>query len=56
MTEIMERTGLKDCEHFRRDILKPLIDRDLLRYTIPDEPTSRLQKYVTAENEPGDEK
>ena len=53
MTEIMEHTGLKDREHFRRDILKPLIDQGLLRYTIPDKPTSRMQKYVTVENEPG---
>lgn len=52
MTEIMEHTGLKDREHFRTVILKPLIDQDLLRLTIPDRPTSRLQKYVTAEDEP----
>lgn len=53
MTEIMEYSGLKDREHFRAEILKPLIDRGLLQLTIPDKPTSRLQKYVTATNKPG---
>jgi hypothetical protein len=50
MTEIMEHTGLKDREHFRREILKPLIDQGYPQLTIPDKPTSRLQKYVAGKN------
>ncbi|MEX0964386.1 MAG: hypothetical protein WDZ52_10165 [Pseudohongiellaceae bacterium] len=50
MTEIMTYTGLKDREHFRTEILKPLIDQGLLQLTQPGKPASRLQRYVTTEN------
>jgi len=50
--EIMEHLGLKHREHFRSHILKPLIEKGLLRLTIPDKPNSPNQKYITKdENE-----
>ena len=34
-------------EDFRKEILKPLIDKGLLKLTIPDKPTSPKQKYYS---------
>jgi predicted HTH transcriptional regulator len=45
--EIMLHLGLKHREHFRSEILKPLIEKGLLKLTIPDKPKSPNQKYVT---------
>ena len=45
--EIQEFLGYKDREHFRKEILKPLIDKGLLKLTIPDKPTSPKQKYYS---------
>lgn len=45
--EIQEFTGLKHREHFRKDILKPLIDKGVLKLTIPNKPTSPKQKYYS---------
>jgi len=36
---------MKDREHFRKTYLDPLITAGWLERTIPDKPTSRLQKY-----------
>ena len=43
---LMERLGLKSKEGFRRNYLRPAIDMNLIRMTIPDKPNSRNQRYV----------
>ncbi|MCX5810688.1 MAG: hypothetical protein NTX36_15185 [Proteobacteria bacterium] len=43
--EIMEHLQLKHWKTFQENYLKPLIQVELLERTIPDKPTSRLQKY-----------
>lgn len=43
---LMEKLGLKSKEGFRRNYLRPAIDRNLIRMTIPDKPNSRNQRYV----------
>ena len=43
--EIQEFLGLKHREYFRKEILKPLIKKGLLKLTIPNKPTSPKQKY-----------
>lgn len=45
--EIMEFLGIKHGEHFRINILRPLLDNADLLLTIPDKPTSPKQKYYT---------
>jgi ATP-dependent DNA helicase RecG len=40
--------GIANRSHFRKSILKPMLDSGLLRMTIPDKPNSRNQKYVRA--------
>jgi ATP-dependent DNA helicase RecG len=40
---------IKDREHFRAEILKPLLEDGLLQMTIPDKPNSPKQKYVITE-------
>jgi predicted HTH transcriptional regulator len=42
---LQEAAGMRDREHFRRKYLDPLLAAGLLERTIPDKPTSRLQKY-----------
>lgn len=43
---IMGKLGLKSKEGFRRNYLRPAIDMNLIRMTIPDKPNSRNQRYV----------
>ena len=43
---LMEKLGLKSKEGFRRNYLRPAVDMDLIRMTIPDKPNSRNQRYV----------
>lgn len=43
---IMEKMGLKSKEGFRRNYLRPAIDMNLIRMTIPDKPNSRNQRYI----------
>ena len=45
--EIQEYLGLKDREHFRLEILQPLLEQGLLQPTIPDKLTSPKQKYYS---------
>ncbi len=46
-SEIMEHLKLTHREHFRSAILKPLLEKGLLKLTIPDKPTSPKQKYIS---------
>ena len=44
--EIQEFLSIRDRKYFREEILAPLIKMGVLEPTVPDKPTSRLQKYV----------
>ena len=44
-TEMQELLEIKDRKHFTNHILRPLIERGLLKLTRPDKPQSPLQKY-----------
>ena len=43
---LMEKLGLKSREGFRRNYLRPAVDMNLIRMTIPDKPNSRNQRYI----------
>jgi ATP-dependent DNA helicase RecG len=43
--EIQDALGLKHEDHFREAYLIPALHAGLIEMTIPDKPTSRLQKY-----------
>lgn len=45
-SEIMDFLGLKSRASFKKRILDPMLQNDLIAMTIPDKPTSRNQKYV----------
>jgi ATP-dependent DNA helicase RecG len=47
--EMQQFVGLTDRKHFREKVLKPLLDSGQIEMTMPDKPTSRLQKYVHAQ-------
>jgi predicted HTH transcriptional regulator len=47
--ELQGAFGIKDREHFRKAYLEPLLTVDWIERTIPDKPTSRLQKYRLTE-------
>ena len=49
--EIMNHLGLKHREHFRSEILLPMIEAGLLSLTIPGKPKSPLQKYIAQRKE-----
>ena len=46
--EMQEYLGRDSRTHFNEDILKPLMEMEKIRMTIPDKPKSPKQKYVTA--------
>ena len=41
----MEIVGRTNRTKFRDQVLKPLLETNLVEMTIPDKPTSRLHKY-----------
>ena len=43
---LMDKLGLKSKEGFRRNYIRPAIEMNLIRMTIPDKPNSRNQRYV----------
>lgn len=43
---LMEKMGLKSREGFRRNYLRPAVELNLVRMTIPDKPNSRNQRYI----------
>ena len=45
--QIMEELNYKNIKRFRRDYIKPLIEKRILKMTIPDKPTSKNQKYIS---------
>jgi ATP-dependent DNA helicase RecG len=47
--ELQTAAGLKDRVHFLREYLGPLLEKGWLERTIPDKPTSRLQRYRITE-------
>ncbi|MCK9364440.1 MAG: hypothetical protein M0P74_12685 [Syntrophales bacterium] len=47
--ELMSTLVLKDRMHFANDYLRPALEADLIQYTIPDKPNSRLQQYRLTE-------
>ncbi len=48
--EIIKHLQLKNKEYFRKNILKPLIQRKKILLTIPDKARSKNQKYITNTN------
>ena len=50
--DIMQRVGLKNRENFMKVYINPMLAAGVLKMTEPDNPTSRNQMYVTAEEAP----
>jgi ATP-dependent DNA helicase RecG len=48
-SELMSALALKDRMHFANDYLRPALEVDLIHYTIPDKPNSRLRQYRLTE-------
>jgi ATP-dependent DNA helicase RecG len=46
--EIQKHVGLNNRDHFRKEILLPLLQKGLLLATLPDKPNSPKQQYRTA--------
>jgi ATP-dependent DNA helicase RecG len=47
--ELMKVAGRTNRTKFRDQVLNPLLQEGLLEMTIPDKPTSSLQKYRTTD-------
>jgi len=47
--EIQHKLGLHDEKHFREFYQQPAVAAGLIEMTVPDRPTSRLQKYRLTE-------
>ena len=50
LEELQSVTGIKHREHLRKTYVEPLITSGWIERTIPDKPTSRLQRYRITEN------
>ena len=48
-SELQEKLNLSDREYFRKNYLKPAIEKGLVALTIPDKPTSIKQQYYLTE-------
>ncbi|MDD3407708.1 MAG: hypothetical protein PHP13_06460 [Methanomicrobium sp.] len=46
--ELLEITRLKNRDHFRKNVIATLIERELLFMVDPKKPKSPLQKYITS--------
>ena len=44
--EMMEHIGIRERAYFKKNILDPLLERGILKMTIPEKPTSRNQRYI----------
>lgn len=44
--EIAEHCGYKGIDRFKRNYLKPLLEQEKIKMTIPDKPKSKKQKYI----------
>ena len=46
MQEIMHLLNMSHKTYFRKTILNPLLEKNILSLTIPDKPKSPKQKYI----------
>ena len=46
MQEIMHLLNMSHKTYFRKTILSPLLEKNILSLTIPDKPKSPKQKYI----------
>lgn len=44
--EMQEFCSIKTAEYFRKHIIKPMIQNNMIRRTIPEKPNSGKQKYI----------
>lgn len=44
--EMQKFCGIKTAEYFRKHIIKPMLQSEIIKRTIPDKPNSRNQKYL----------
>ena len=47
--EIHSKLGMKNRKYVQSQIIKPLLEQDLLSLTTPDKPNSPNQKYIITE-------
>ena len=45
--EIQKHINIQDREYFRKNILSPLLEKEILKQTIPEKTTSPKQKYYS---------
>ena len=48
--EMQDFCGLESPEFFRRQVLKPMLQKGMIEQTLPDKPTSSRQRYVKSQN------
>ena len=48
--EIAEYCGYKGIDRFKRNYLKPLLEQEKIKMTIPDKPKSKKQKYISSKD------
>ena len=46
--EMQEFIGITSREHFRKNVLKPLLETGKIKMTFPNKPNSKNQKYIKA--------